>query len=53
VVLPVPSDPSSLPPRAHVPLIALIAMGVVRLGICVSGVYTAFLFWAIAQERRE
>ncbi|GFZ44619.1 UDP-galactose transporter homolog 1 [Saitozyma sp. JCM 24511] len=26
-------------------------MGVVRLGVCVSGVYTAFLFWAIAQER--
>ncbi|WWC57810.1 uncharacterized protein I303_100345 [Kwoniella dejecticola CBS 10117] len=26
-------------------------MGVVRLGVCVSGVYAAFLLWAIAQER--
>ncbi|WRT63417.1 uncharacterized protein IL334_000322 [Kwoniella shivajii] len=26
-------------------------MGVIRLGVCVSGVYAAFLLWAIAQER--
>ncbi|WWC97320.1 hypothetical protein V866_004199 [Kwoniella sp. B9012] len=26
-------------------------MGVLRLGICISGVYAAFLLWAIAQER--
>ncbi|WWD22854.1 hypothetical protein CI109_107348 [Kwoniella shandongensis] len=26
-------------------------MGVLRLGVCVSGVYAAFLLWAIAQER--
>ncbi|KAL7418935.1 UDP-galactose transporter [Cryptotrichosporon argae] len=26
-------------------------MGVVRLAVCVSGVYAAFLLWAIAQER--
>lgn len=28
-------------------------MGLLRLAVCVSGVYAAFLFWAIAQERRE
>lgn len=27
-------------------------MGVLRLGICVGGVYAAFLLWAIAQEKR-
>jgi hypothetical protein len=26
---------------------------VLRLAICVSGVYATFLLWAIAQERRE
>ncbi|OCF33109.1 solute carrier family 35 (UDP-galactose transporter), member B1 [Kwoniella heveanensis BCC8398] len=26
-------------------------MGVIRLAVCVSGVYAAFLLWAIAQER--
>ncbi|OXB37865.1 solute carrier family 35 (UDP-galactose transporter), member B1, partial [Cryptococcus neoformans] len=26
-------------------------MGVVRLAVCISGVYAAFLLWAIAQER--
>lgn len=26
-------------------------MGVIRLGICIGGVYAAFLLWAIAQER--
>ncbi|KAK8844595.1 hypothetical protein IAR55_006442 [Kwoniella newhampshirensis] len=26
-------------------------MGVLRLGVCISGVYAAFLLWAIAQER--
>ena len=28
-------------------------MGVLRLAVCVSGVYATFLLWAIAQERRE
>lgn len=28
-------------------------MGVLRLAICVTGVYATFLLWAIAQERRE
>ena len=28
-------------------------MGVLRLGICVGGVYAAFLLWAIAQEKRQ
>jgi hypothetical protein len=28
-------------------------MGVLRLGICIGGVYSTFLLWAIAQERRE
>lgn len=58
MVLLVASNPSSpLLELASVPnhsrLISLVTMGVVRLGVCVSGVYTAFLFWAIAQERRE
>jgi len=26
-------------------------MGVLRLGICIGGVYATFLLWAIAQER--
>ncbi|WVQ82913.1 hypothetical protein IAT38_005049 [Cryptococcus sp. DSM 104549] len=26
-------------------------MGVIRLGVCITGVYAAFLLWAIAQER--
>ena len=28
-------------------------MGLLRLAVCVSGVYAAFLLWAVAQERRE
>jgi hypothetical protein len=28
-------------------------MGVIRLGVCIGGVYAAFLLWAIAQERCE
>lgn len=28
-------------------------MGLLRLSICISGVYATFLLWAIAQERRE
>jgi hypothetical protein len=30
-----------------------LSMGVLRLGICVSGIYATFLLWAIAHERRE
>ena len=37
---------SSTPSSTH-------AMGLVRLVVCVSGVYATFLLWAIAQERRE
>jgi hypothetical protein len=29
------------------------SMGVLRLGICIGGVYSTFLLWAIAQERRK